>query len=326
MAQPWKPAYLVHGDDHGRIAERRAALRARAEAESGTVAVEVLGGDAADADRVAAELSAMTLGFGRRFVIVEGVERWRAADVHEYLTPALEVLAPDTTVAFFAREEGRDKAPEALAKSVVASGGEVIEQMKVKAKDLPRWLSAEAGRIGISLDGAAAQILIAHVGDRQQRLTRELEKLAIEYGNGARIGVEEAEEAALSSEREVWGLLDAIGSRNRRAAFRAYMDLRDQGQPIARLLPLMVRRVRDLHEIAERLERRQSPQQIKEAVGGNPWAVDKRIAEARGADPRALAQSLITLAELELKTRGLGDQSSDETAAIRAIGRITAVV
>ena len=25
----WKPAYLIHGDDHGRIAERRASLRER---------------------------------------------------------------------------------------------------------------------------------------------------------------------------------------------------------------------------------------------------------------------------------------------------------
>ncbi len=324
MSHAWKPAYLVHGDDHGRIAERRAALRARAESESGTAAVELLEGDAAAPDQVAAELFAMTLGFGRRFVIVEGVEHWRAADVHDHITPALESLAPDTTVAFFAREEGRDKAPEALIKAIKACGGEISEQMKVKSRDLPRWLAGEAERLGLSLDGAAAQILISHVGDRQQRLTRELEKLAIEYGQGARIGVEEAEEAALSSQREVWGLMDAISARDRRAAFRAYMDLRDQGEAIARLLPLMVRRVRDLHEIAERLERGQSPQQIKDAVGGNPWALDKRIAEARGADPKALAQSLITLAELELKTRGMGDQSSDETAAIRAIGRITA--
>lgn len=326
MPHVWKPAYLVHGDDHGRIAERRAALRARAESESGTAAVELLEGDAAAAGQVAAELSAMTLGFGRRFVIVEGTERWRAADVHEHITPALETLAPDTTVAFFAREEGRDKAADALVKAVKACGGEISEQMKVKPKDLPHWLSGEAERLGLTLDGAAARILISHIGDRQQRLTRELEKLAIEYGRGARIGVEEAEEAALSSEREVWGLMDAIAARDRRAAFRTYMDLRDQGEAIARLLPLMVRRIRDLHEIAERLERGQSPQQIKEAVGGNPWAVDKRIAEARGSDSRILAQSLITLAELELKTRGMGDQSSGETAAIRAIGRITAPV
>ena len=42
----WKPAYLIHGDDHGRIAERRAGLRARAEAESGAGGLEVIEGDA----------------------------------------------------------------------------------------------------------------------------------------------------------------------------------------------------------------------------------------------------------------------------------------
>ena len=41
----FKPAYLVLGDDHGRIAERRAKLRALAEEESGAGGVEVLEGD-----------------------------------------------------------------------------------------------------------------------------------------------------------------------------------------------------------------------------------------------------------------------------------------
>ena len=38
----WKSAYLIHGDDHGRIGERRANLRALAERESGPNGVEVL--------------------------------------------------------------------------------------------------------------------------------------------------------------------------------------------------------------------------------------------------------------------------------------------
>ena len=42
----FKPAYLIHGDDHGRIGERRARLRAIAEAESGAGGVEVFEGDA----------------------------------------------------------------------------------------------------------------------------------------------------------------------------------------------------------------------------------------------------------------------------------------
>ena len=43
----FKAAYLIHGDDHGRIGERRARLRAMAEAESGASGVEVLEADAA---------------------------------------------------------------------------------------------------------------------------------------------------------------------------------------------------------------------------------------------------------------------------------------
>jgi len=41
----FKPAYLIHGDDHGRIGERRSRLRALAEAESGAQGVEVFEGE-----------------------------------------------------------------------------------------------------------------------------------------------------------------------------------------------------------------------------------------------------------------------------------------
>ena len=42
----FRTAYLIHGDDHGRIAERRARLRAMAEDSAGTAGVEVFEGDA----------------------------------------------------------------------------------------------------------------------------------------------------------------------------------------------------------------------------------------------------------------------------------------
>ena len=107
----WKPAYLIYGDDHGRLAERRSKLRAMAELESGANGAEALEGDEATPEAAAAALSAMTFAIGRRFVIVDGVERWKDADVKKHLGPLLKDLDPDTTVAFFAREEGRFKAP-----------------------------------------------------------------------------------------------------------------------------------------------------------------------------------------------------------------------
>ena len=56
----------------------------------------------------------MTFAMGRRFVIADGVERWKDADV-EPVAQALQRADPETlTVAFFAREEGRYKAPPKL--------------------------------------------------------------------------------------------------------------------------------------------------------------------------------------------------------------------
>src|SRR5689334_18223262 len=227
----WKPAYLIHGDDHGRIAERRAGLRARAEAESGAGGLEVLEGDASTPENVGLALSAMTFAMGRRFVVVDGAERWKAAEVDEHVIPAVLNLPPETTVAFFAREDGRAKVAPALVKAIKKAGGDVVEQATVKAKQLPKWVQAEAARIGLELEPGAAQVLVAQVGDRQQRLLRELEKLAIEHGPGVKLTADDVTDAAAdSAEIQVWGLVDALVARDRRTVFRSFLELREQGE------------------------------------------------------------------------------------------------
>src|SRR5436305_2596829 len=110
----FKAAYLIHGDDHGRLAERRARLRALAEQEGGVNGAEVFEGEGATPEAVAAALSAMTFATGRRFLIVDGVEQWRDKDVERELAGVVGAMPPETTVAFFAREEARTKAPSAL--------------------------------------------------------------------------------------------------------------------------------------------------------------------------------------------------------------------
>ncbi len=320
----FKPAYLVHGDDHGRISERRSKLRALAEAESGPGGAEVLEGDDATPEAVAAALSAMTFAMGRRFVIVDGVERWKDADVSKHLGDALEHVDESTTVAFFAREEGRAKAPEALHKAVAAAGGDISGEETLKARALPRWVADQARRHGVVLDPEAAGALVAQVGERQQRLLREIEKLALEHGEGAKVGLDDVEGAAAhSAERQVWTLVDALVARDRAAATRAFLQLRAQGESLARLVPLMARRMRDVLGIAERLEAGESAAQVKKSLRLGSWAADRRIAEARGADADALRRALEALADLELASRG-GQELAEDTVALRTIERIAA--
>jgi DNA polymerase-3 subunit delta len=320
----FKPAYLIHGDDHGRITERRAALRALAERESGSNGVECFEGDQAAPDVVAGALAAMTFAIGRRFLIVDGAERWKDADIATHLLPAIAGIGPETTIAFFAREEGRYKVSDQLVKAVEKAGGSIALERTLKAKELPRWLQAEAKRTGVALDRDAAQALVAHVGDRQQRLLRELEKLALELGPGARIGIDEVDAAAAhSAEQQVWGLVDTLVAGDGAATLRAYLELAAQGESLARLVPLLARRVREVLTIAQRLEAGENPQQIKASTKGSPWALDRRIGEARRSDVGRLSRTIEVLADLELASRG-ATELSDPTEAIRALTRIAA--
>lgn len=318
----WKPAYLIHGDDHGRIGERRANLRRKAEEEAGAQGVEAFEGDVATPVAIAAALSAMTFSMGHRFLVVDGVERWKDADVKAHVLPALKVMDPGTTIAFFGRDDGRVKTPAALRDAVRKNGGVVAEEAMLKARDLPGWVKREAEKLGLKLDNQAARLLVDAVGERQQRLLRELEKLAIEHGPGAQLGEEEvAAVAAPSAERQVWGLVDALVARDHRKATRAFLQLREQGESLPRLIPLIARRLREVLAVAVRLEAGESPAQVKSGLKMAPWAADQRLRDARGTDADALRTALESLADLELASRGMSDVSQD-TAALRTLATI----
>jgi DNA polymerase-3 subunit delta len=317
----FRTAYLIHGDDHGRIAERRARLRAMAEAASGTSGVELFEGDACTPDAIAGALSAMTFALGRRFVIADGVERWKEADVATVAAAMTGLEEADVTVAFFAREEGRYKAPEKLHAAVKAADGQIAAESAVKPKDLPRWLVARAAELRLDLDVEAARALVSQVGERQQRLLRELEKLALEYGAGAALGVEEIQaSSATSAERKLWTLADALVAGDAGTAIRALLELRQQGERLPGLLYGMVRRLRDALTVAEALAAGQPPAQVKRGLRMPSFAADRLIADVRKRDVETYRRALVLMADLELESRGGGGGAlGEETAAVRAV-------
>jgi DNA polymerase III subunit delta len=321
----FKPTYLIHGDDHGRIAERRARLRSMAERESGTQGVELFEGEGATPEAVANALNALTFALGRRFIIVDGVERWTDKQLDPLLA-ALTDIPPDTTVAFFAREDGRTKAPKRLHDAIQNAGGDIAAEESVKPWELPKWVIARARELGLQLEPDTARALIAQVGDRQQRLLRELEKLALYAGPGARIDASLLDElAAPSAEYRAWSLADTIVSGDAQAATALYLTLRSQGERLAGLLYWMSTRVRSAHEVATALEQGTPPAQIKRSLRMPSRAADRLIADAGRSGAENLQRTIEQLAELELASRGGGSGGAGEdTAALLAIRRIAA--
>ena len=329
-----KPAYLIHGDDHGAVSERRAGLRTLAEREGGADSVEALEGESATPAGVAGALAAMTLAIGRRFIIVDGVERWKQAEVEQQLAPALGEMPPDTTVALFAHEEGRAKAPAAVHEAVKRAGGQIVAQATVKPWDLPKWARAQGARMGIEFDMDAATALVGQVGERQQRLLRELEKIALELDTTPRrVSVGEIESrAARSAQYRAFTLADALVGADPREATRSYMRLREQGERLSGLTYLMASRLREALAIALRLQAGESAAEVRRGLRMPPRAAERFIADVARTEPERLRTALGALADLEIDTRGgspLPEARSrmsslhEDTLALRAIESIT---
>src|ERR1044072_5571141 len=122
MAEEMQPLYLIAGTDGAKIDATRARLRARAEGDGGVAALEIFepgeGRGATDHEALLAAIPPMSLTESRRYLLADGVERWRDKQLDAVIA-ALGELPPDLSVVLIARA----KAPPKLAQAGRAAGG-----------------------------------------------------------------------------------------------------------------------------------------------------------------------------------------------------------
>jgi DNA polymerase-3 subunit delta len=317
VADP-KPVYLVSGDDDVKIDAWRSRVRARAEGEDGLEAHEA---SAMAPDALAADLAALTFAAGTRYILVDDVEVWKAG-VLEPLERALADMPPETVLVLIAR----GKAQPRLCKAVEAAGGEVRRYEAPKAKDLWRWTLERAKEQGLTLDAEGARTLVALTGSRQQRIARELERLALLAHPETRLdSAHVAELAAGETSPQVYELADAVVAGDARAALAAAERLREQGEAPGRLLYAVVRRLRDVHRAAELLDAGMRESDVPAKLGGHPYAAKLMVAAAKKAGRQALEDAIVVFAQLEIEFRGGGLRAGysldEDTALSVAIAR-----
>lgn len=314
-----KPAYLVCGDDDARIDDWRLRLRRRAEAEGGNGALEAFDAKASGPGAIAASLNALSFGGTHRYLLVDGTEAWKAGDLPP-LEEALRVPPPDTTLTLIAR----GKAAARLVKAVEAAGGEVRDCPALKAWQLPKWVVERAGQAGLRLDLEGAKVLVARVGPRQQRLVREVERLALVAHPGAQLSAEQVERlAAGDAPGQAYDLADAVVAGDRTAALAVAEQLRSADERPGRLLYPVVRRLRDVHRAARLLDAGVPEKAVAGALKMPPWAAKRTLAQARDADRDGLANALCVLGDLERQLReprGLDEDTAFTLALARAAG------
>jgi DNA polymerase III subunit delta len=320
MADEMRALYLIAGSDGAKIDATRARLRARAEREGGAAALEVFepgeGKGMPDHEALLGAIPAMSLMDSRRYLLADGIERWRDKQLEPVLA-ALAELPPDLTLVLICR----DKPAAKLVKAVKAAGGEVHEFEAPKARDMPRVLVAEAQRLGLRLEPAAARMLVERMGANPVRLHNELERLALWAGEGGSVGVADLEEmVADTSEAAVWSLSDALIEGDAATALRIGERLIGQGENVTGLIYGLASRLRSACVAAAQLEEGIPAQQVQSGLKMHPYAARQLVGRLAQTDLESLRLATETLADLELWCRG-GADYGDELALTIALRR-----
>lgn len=314
-----KPAYLLSGDDDAKLSAALARLRERAEREGGPGGLEVFeaaGSTGPDAEAIAGSIPALSLTAERRYLLADGVDRWKAAHVGT-LSAGLAAMPPDVTVVLVAR----GAPPKGLADAVSGSGGEHLTYEAPKKRELPSWLVGAARERGFALAPQAARALLHRVGESTVRLSTELDRLALWAGERGQVGVEEIESmTGDDSERAGWALADAIVNRDREAAVATADELLAQGEAVTPMVYGMASRLRNAHRAAAELQAGAAPRDVERSLPMAPYAAKMLVRSVRGADPAELSDAIGVVADLEWWTRG-GSDYSDEVALTIAVGR-----
>jgi DNA polymerase III subunit delta len=311
MAVEMQPLYLIAGTDGAKIDASRARLRARAESEGGSAALEVFepgeGKGMPDHEALLAAIPAMSLMGSRRYLLADGVERWRDKQLEPVLG-ALKELPPDLTLVLICR----DKAAAKLAKAVKAAQGEIHEFEAPKAREMPRLLIGEAQRLGFRLDPAAARMLVERMGSNPLRLRNELERLALWAGQGGEVAAADLEEMITdTSEAVVWSLSDALIEGDAAAALRIGERLIGQGENVTGLIYGLASRLRSACAAAAQLEEGIAPKQVESSLKMHPYAAKQLVRRLQGTDLTSLRLATEALADLELWCRGGADYGDE---------------
>ena len=314
-----KPVYLICGDDDPKIDAWRARVRRRAEDENGPGALEAFDAKLDKPDAVAAALATLTFATGDRYLLVDNADAWKAGEL-EPLEQSLEGVPEGTVLVLVAR----GKPLARLCKAVEKAGGEQRDYAAPKPWELPRWAAERAAEEGLKLDSEAAKALVAAVGTRQQRLAREVERLAVLAHPKTQLSADQVRRLACSeAPQQVYDLADALVAGNRTAALRLAERL-TADEPAGKLMFPIVRRLRDVHRAAELLDSGVPEGKVAAAMKMPPWAAKKTLAHAKKADRDALARALCAFAELEIELRGGGVGLDESTAFSLTLARAAA--
>jgi DNA polymerase III delta subunit len=249
----------------------------------------------------------------------------RSSAGREEFAAIIATVAPGNGLAIVEETEStvREAPSKVIAEQIRAAGG-VIQVIKAPVQGaLSAWIEARARERAIKLASGAAQELATRIGgfiregdvERQHQgriAVMELEKLALRHRDDDPVTAEDVRD--LVSEAvpgSTWAFVDAIGMRQRARALELLERLiEDKPAPV--LLAVLHRRIRELIEVQDRLERGESPGSLVRSMRLVPFRAETLARQAKGWSGPELDGALDGLVELDAQVKGVGGRRSSD--------------
>ncbi|MER3423796.1 MAG: DNA polymerase III subunit delta [Nitrospiraceae bacterium] len=253
--QGLRPLYFISGEEDYLRDQAAATIKAAVVEQAGGLAdfnFDLLYGDESEASEILAKAGEAPVFASRRLVLLKAAEKLPVRE-GEALLPYLKAPCESTTLVVVASKlDGRTRLAQVLKEQAA-----VVDCSPLPEQQLPGWIRAEAGRLGVRLNEEAVLLLKdLAAGNSLYLLRRELEKLAAYVPNGQTAGPAEVEslrggEAGAS----VFDLASAIGGQDRHRVLRILSRNLEMGEMPLRILGSLVWQYRQIWKAKDLLRR-----------------------------------------------------------------------
>lgn len=243
----------------------------------------------------------------------------------DQLLSAIETIAPGNGLAVVEETESGVKDPpsKVVAEAIRAAGGEVRRLEAPRQDAMAGWIEQRARERQITLGNGAARELATRVGgyvregdvERQQQgrvAVMQLEKLALRHVDEGPVTVDDVRDLVPEAvPGSMWAFVDAVGMRQRVRALELLERLiEDKPAPV--LLAVLHRRLRELIEVQDRLERGEAPGSLVRSMRLVPFRAETLARQARGWTGLELDAALEGLVALDAQVKGVGGRASTD--------------
>lgn len=309
-----KQAYLLYGEENYLKKQYKERLTRAMLSDGDTMNYAYYEGKGIDVREVIDLAETMPFFAEYRLIVFEnsGFFKSAGAELADYLKDM-----PGTTRFLFVESEVDRRSK--LYKAVKAKG-RVTELAAQDEATLKRWIAGNVKRENKQITEQCVLHFLNKVGTDMSNITRELEKLfCYTYGRDV-ITIEDVDAVCVAQiSNQIFDMVNAVAEKRQKKALGLYYDLLALKEPPMRILFLMTRQYRILHQVKGLLKQGYGRKEIAAKAGLHPFAAGKYMEQAKHFQERNLRLILEDSADMEqrVKTGMLTDHLAVELFLVK---------